>query len=193
MPEGDFIRLVSEEVILDEEDNAASLLDAQAIAHHQDAQLWEEQQTLRQSVKTEFCNYLIEQVDPIAAEWLTLYLQGYTQEMISQTLNLPIKQVYRLREKISYHAIRVFATKNQPELVANWLEASLQEHSLGMTPKQWQHFLADITPVQRQIIDKIKAGIPIAAIAKDLDLKTDQVVGEWSKLYLAAQALRSGS
>jgi DNA-binding CsgD family transcriptional regulator len=60
-------------------------------------------------------------VEPLAAEWLRLYLQGQTQEAIAQTLDIPVKQVYRLREKITYHAVRVFATKDQPELVASWL------------------------------------------------------------------------
>ncbi|BAS56702.1 hypothetical protein NIES2135_39820 [Leptolyngbya boryana NIES-2135] len=36
-------------------------------------------------------------------------------------LDMPIKQVYRLREKVNYHAVRVFAQKSQPELVTEWL------------------------------------------------------------------------
>jgi hypothetical protein len=34
---------------------------------------------------------------------------------------VPIKQVYRLREKVTYHAVKVFGVKQQPELVAEWL------------------------------------------------------------------------
>ncbi len=120
-----------------------------------------------------------------------LYLQGQTQEAIASSLNLPIKQVYRLREKISYHAIRVFALKSQPELVASWLQISLQEHNLGLTSSQRQQFLANLTPEQHQLIEKLQAGITIEAIALELKLKTNQVIGEWSKVYLAAQALRS--
>jgi hypothetical protein len=191
VPMDEFIRLVSEEILLDEDDSSASLLDSQAVTQYQDAQAWEERQTLREAVKQEFANYLIENVDPLAAEWLKLYLNGDSQDVIAQSLNLPIKQIYRLREKVGYHAIRVFATKNQPELVAAWLEISLKEHSLGLTPAQWQIFIAGITAVQRQIIDKLKAGIPISEVAQELNLKTDQVVGEWSKLYMNAQTLRS--
>jgi len=36
----------------------------------------------------------------------------------------------------------------------------------------------------------LKAGKTPEAIAKDLNWKVNQVMGEWSKLYLAAQALR---
>jgi DNA-binding transcriptional regulator LsrR (DeoR family) len=57
----------------------------------------------------------------MAASWLQLYLQGITQEAIAEKLNIPIKQVYRLREKVSYHALKVFSAKHNPELVAEWL------------------------------------------------------------------------
>ena len=195
VPEGDMVRLVSEEMTLDDTDSPVSLLDSQATADYQDTQAFEEQQTLRMSVRQEFENYLreTENLGPVAAQWLRLYLQGQSQEAIASALNMPVKQVYRLREKISYHAIRVFSIKAKPELVTSWLETSLREHSLGLTPVQWQEYWETLTPEQQQLIDKLKSGKTVDAIAKDLNLKTNQVVGEWSKLYLAAQALRSAS
>jgi DNA-binding CsgD family transcriptional regulator len=193
VPSGDLVRLVSEEITPDEAENPVSLLDNQAVAQYQDEQAWEEQQRARTAVKQSFEQYLAEKVEPDAARWLQLYLQGHSQEAIAQTLNLPIKQVYRLREKISYHAIRVFALKNEPELVANWLETSLQEHSLGLTPEQWQKYVDNLTPEQHQVLDRLREGCTLEAIAGDLNLKTNQVMGEWSKLYLAAQELRSAS
>lgn len=193
IPEGDKVRLVSEEVTPDDTDSPVSLLDNQAIAEYQDAQTWEEQQTLRQSVRTEFEAYLTENLGSEAAEWLHLYLQGKSQEAIAKALNKPVKEIYRLREKISYHAIKVFSIKAKPELVASWLETSLQEHNLGLTPSQWQELLDSLTPDQHQLLEQRKAGKSLEAIAKDLNLKVNQVIGEWSKLYLAAQALRSAS
>jgi DNA-binding CsgD family transcriptional regulator len=165
-------------------------LDNQAVADYQDTQAWEEQQTLRMSVRKEFEAYLSENLGPEAAQWLRLYLQGQSQEAIASALNMQVKQVYRLREKISYHAIRVFSIKEKQELVASWLETSLQEHSLGLTPVQWQNYLESLTPEQRQLLEQLKAGKTPEAIAKDLNWKVNQVMGEWSKLYLAAQALR---
>ncbi|MGB3208337.1 MAG: HetZ-related protein 2 [Crinalium sp.] len=191
VPEGDLVRLVSDEVSPDENDAPLSLLDNQAVAQYQENLAWEEQQTLRTAVKDEFSAYLVENVGKEAGEWLRLYLQGQTQEAIALSLNLPIKQVYRLREKISYHAIRVFALKSQPELVASWLQISLKEHNLGLTSSQWQQFLANLTSEQHQLIEKLQAGKTIEAIASELKLKINQVIGEWSKVYLAAQALRS--
>lgn len=193
IPEGDKVRLVSEEVTPEDTDSPVSLLDNQAIAEYQDAQAWEEQQTMRQSVRREFEAYLTENLGPEAAQWLQLYLQGKSQEAIAKALNKPVKEIYRLREKISYHAIRVFSIKAKPELVGSWLESSLQEHNFGLTPSQWQEFLESLTPEQRQLLEQRKAGKSLEAIAKDLNLKVNQVIGEWSKLYLAAQALRSAS
>jgi len=190
VPEGDMVRLVSEEVTLEETDAPVSLLDNQAIADYQDNQAWEEQQTLRMSVRQEFEAYLIEKLGSEAVQWLRLYLQGQSQEAIASALNKPVKEVYRLREKISYHAVHVFSIKGKPELVANWLEVSLQEHNLGLMPVQWQEFLASLTSEQHQLLEQLKAGKTPEAIAKDLNLKMNHVMGEWSKLYLAAQALR---
>jgi DNA-binding CsgD family transcriptional regulator len=127
-----------------------------------------------------------------AQEWLRLYLLGKTPEEIAQELQLDIKQVYRLREKISYHAIKVFAVKSQPEVVAAWLKTSLQEHNLGLTNNQWQSFQQNLAPHQQRILTRLKAGESIETIAKALNLKTNQIVSEWSQVYLAAQDLRSG-
>jgi DNA-binding CsgD family transcriptional regulator len=193
VPANDLIRLVSDEVADDEGDGAMSLLDYQAIAYYQDAQAWEERQLLRARVQREFEAYLSQELDPQAAEWLRLYLQGHTQETIAKLLDMPIKQVYRLREKVGYHAVRVFALKAQPELVAAWLEISLKEHNLGLTPSQWQQYVESMTPEQQRLLNLFRSGKTVEEIAKELRLKTNQVMGEWGKLYLAAQELRSAS
>jgi DNA-binding CsgD family transcriptional regulator len=190
VPTGDLIRLVSDEISSDDADNPVSLLDAQAKAVYEDSQAWEEQQSLREKVVQEFIAYLADNVEPLAAEWLRLHLQGHSQETIAQMLDLPIKTVYRLREKISYHAIRVFAFKHQPELVGGWLGTTLAEHGLGLTPEQWKILDERMTPVQRQVLSLMKEGQSIEAIATLLNLKTSQVLSEWSKIYLIAQSLR---
>ncbi|MEG3975482.1 HetZ-related protein 2 [Microcoleus sp. herbarium8] len=191
VPAGDWVRLVSEQILPDDTEEPLSLLDTQAMSDYQENQVWEERQAGRQIVQQEFENYLRDQVDPLACQWLRLYLQGRSQEAIAEALNVPIKQIYRLREKVSYHAIRVFAVKQAPELVANWLETSLKEHNLGLTPAQWQQYLQNLTPVQLQLVESLKAGKSVETIASELKLKTNQVIGEWSKLYLAAQTLRN--
>lgn len=191
VPASDLIRLVSEEVITDDSDNRINLVDNQAIAEYQQAQQLEDQQTLRQAVHQQLETYLLETLGQEAVEWLQLYLQGKSQEEIAKKLNKQIKEVYRLREKISYHAVRVFALKGKPELVDNWLSISLHEHNLGLTQNQWQQLEQQLTPLGRQILQLRKAGNSIEATAQELKLKTHQAIGEWTKVYLAAQALRT--
>ncbi|MBD6617711.1 hypothetical protein FNW02_18210 [Komarekiella sp. 'clone 1'] len=191
VPSRDLIRLVSEEILTDDTDNRVNLVDSQAIAEYQEAQHIEEQQVLRQGVQKEFENYLQENLGTEAVEWLRLYLQGKSQEEIAKRLNKPIKDVYRLREKISYHAVRVFALKSKPELVDSWLSISLQENNLGLTQNQWQQLYEQLTHLGRQILDLRRAGNSIEATAQQLKLKTHQVMGEWTKVYLTAQTLRT--
>ncbi|MEA5550234.1 HetZ-related protein 2 [Anabaena cylindrica UHCC 0172] len=191
VPVSDLIRLVSDEVLTEDTDNPLNLVDSQAIAQYQEAQKVEEQQSLRQAVHQEFEQYLLQNLGQQAVDWLQLYLQGKSQEEIAKKLNKPIKEVYRLREKISYHAVRVFAIKGQPELVDNWLSTSLQENNLGLTQRQWQQLDETLTPLRRNILKLRRAGNSIEAIAQSLQLKTHQVIGEWTKVYLAAQTLRT--
>jgi DNA-binding CsgD family transcriptional regulator len=191
VPEAELIRLVSDEIAPDDADGAVSLLDAEAIAMAEDATLWEEQQLLRLSVQKEFEQYLQQNIDETAAEWLRLYLKGRSQDEIAKLLNLPVRQVYRLREKVSYHAIRVFSLKTEPELVASWLQTSLNEHGLGLTPNQWERYWDRLTPEQRQFLNALKAGNSFEAIAHERGMKVSQLISEWTQLYLMAQSLRN--
>jgi DNA-binding NarL/FixJ family response regulator len=190
VPTSELVKLVSEEILTENNDNPISLVDNQAIAQYQETQHLEEQQANRQLVQQEFEQYLLENIGQQAVDWLRLYLQGKSQEEIAKQLNKPIKEVYRLREKLSYHAVRVFAIKGQPELIDNWLSISLEEHNLGLTETQWQQLPEKITPIGQQILNLRKAGNSIEVIAQELQLKTHQVLGEWTKVYLTAQTLR---
>lgn len=119
VPAEDFTQLVSEEVIPDDPDDASTivnLINAQIIAYQsvEDGGEVPERST---TVQRQFEAYLIENVDPQAAEWLQLYLQGRSQESIARVLGKSVKEVYRLREKVNYHAVRVFASQSQPEAV----------------------------------------------------------------------------
>ena len=191
VPVNNKLRLLSEEILGDDSDNSFSLLDPRAVADYQEEQSLEEQQAARQLVKQEFSSYLEENVGTTAVQWLQLYLQGKSQEAIASQLNLSVKEIYRLREKINYHAVRVFGLKHKPELVSEWLETSLIEHNMGLTQNQWEDFVARLTPIQQQIVQLKKANKNNEEIAKTLNLKSHQVMTEWGKLYLVAQELRS--
>ena len=193
VPVKEWVKLISEDITPGDTEDRVSLLDAVVTSEYQDTEAVEQQHQLRSKVQEEFEKYLAEKVDQKAAEWLRLYIRGNTQDEIAQALNMPVKQVYRLREKVSYHAIRVFAVKQQPELIASWLEISLNEHGLGLTSSQWQEYWQNLNSQQRHLIEALKSGASVEEIGKKLNLKTNQVISEWTKLYLTAQSLRNSS
>ncbi|MEL7314624.1 MAG: HetZ-related protein 2, partial [Cyanobacteria bacterium J06559_3] len=147
IPTGELIRLVSDEIATDDADASMSLLDVEAAAQYEVGERAEEEQVMRAQVKQRFSEYLADTLDATATQWLELHLQGYTQETISQRLNLSTNEAYRLREKIRYHAIRIFTLKEQPDLVFSWLKTSLKDHNLGLLPEQWEQFHASCTPL----------------------------------------------
>ena len=191
VPQSDLVKIVSDEIIGDS-DSTLSLLDKQAQENYHQQQEWEETQVARDRVKDTLRIYLTENVSPEAGVWLDLYLQGKPPEAIAIALKMEIKQVYRLREKINYHTLKVFAIKAESELVSQWLHISLQEHNLGLTPDRWEQFCGTLETKQREIMLGLKAGTSVEAIAKSLQIKTNQVMGEWSQIYLAAQEMRVG-
>lgn len=193
IPSGEMIRLISEEIGTDEPDSSMSLLDVEAVTQYEIQADAEEAQAMREQVKQSFVNYLHDSLDATAVDWLELHLQGFSQDDIAQRLNLSTKEAYRLREKIRYHAIRVFTLKEQPDLVLGWLKTSLKEHNLGLIPEQWESFQSSCSPLQRRILTELKAGKSFDDIARETNLKVKQITGEWAQIYLDAQNLRQAN
>lgn len=193
VPSGEMIRLISEEISGDEPDTTLSLLDLEAVATYEEEQDLTEQQVLREQVKSRFMDYLSNTLDDTAADWLRLHLKGYSQEAIAKRLQLPIRQVYRLREKVSYHAVRVFTLKEQPDLVFGWLKTSLKEHNFGLTPAEWELFWQRRTDEERRLLNAFKQLDTLDAVAKRLNCKPKQAHTQWAQLYMEAQAVRSQS
>ena len=193
VPVKEMVQMVSEAITLEDSESEISLTDPRAMAAHEMLENWEETQAMRLSVQQEFQLYLATNVSEEAAEWLRLYLQGLSRDAIAHRLQMPLKQVYRLREKVAYHALKIFALKAEPELVASWLEVSLQENNLGLTPKEWETYWQKLTPIQQTIVTKLKAGKTLEAIAIELNWKLNPVMREWSQIYLKAQAIRKAA
>lgn len=192
VPSGELVRMISEDIAqADEEESRLSLFDNQALNQYQSEQEWHSLQMQRRVVQQEFEVYLVDALGEVAVDWLRLYLKGESQEAIAQSLGLPVKQIYRLREKVNYHAVKVFALKVRPELVEDWLGISLKRHRLGLTPQQWDQFIAGLSEQQQHILEQFRSGASVKSIAQGLGLKTSQVMGEWSKVYVAAQSLRN--
>ena len=120
----------------------------------------------------------------------SLHLQGYAQDSISQHLGIKVREAYRLREKVSYHAIRIFTIKEQPDLVFSWLKTSLKHHNLGLTPTEWDSFVELLSEPQREMLAAFKAGHSVKEIATDSEMTEKQVLSQWAEIYLKAQGAR---
>lgn len=191
VPSAELIQLISEEIGTDEADGTLSLLDFEALDRYEVQRGLEEQQAARQLVKQQFADYLNEKLGETAVQWLDLHLKGYAQDHISQQLGLNVRQAYRLREKVSYHAIRIFTIKEQPDLVFSWLKTSLKQNNLGLTPTEWDAYWKTLSDEQQQLLDAFRAGKTIKEIAQAFSLTEKQTTGKWADLYLLAQDMRS--
>ena len=189
VPSSELIQLISEEIGTDEADGTFSLLDFEALEQYTLQKNFEEQQAARQTVKQQFADYLGEKLGDTAVQWLLLHLKGYTQDTIAQELGLSVRQAYRLREKVSYHAIRIFTIKEQPDLVFAWLKTSLKQN-LGLTLTEWDGYWQSLSPGQQRILNAFKAGDTVTEVAAAMNLTEKQVTSQWAELYLMAQSIR---
>jgi DNA-binding NarL/FixJ family response regulator len=190
VPSAEIIQMISEEIGTDEADGTVSLLDFEALDRYEAQQDYEEQQVAREQVNQAFSQYLKEKLGDIAVQWLELHLQGYTQESISGRLQLNVREVYRLREKVSYHAIRIFTVKEQPQLVLGWLKTSITQN-FGLTPSEWDRYDSKLSTEQQQMLNAFKSGIPVEEIAQSFGLTSKQTISKWADLYFLAQEIRS--
>jgi DNA-binding NarL/FixJ family response regulator len=190
VPSAELIQIISEEIGTSEADGTISLLDFEALDRYETQKDFEAQQAARQVVQTQFANYLHEKLGETAVHWLDLHLQGYAQEHIAQQLQLSVRAAYRLREKVSYHAIRIFTLKEQPDLVFTWLKTSLKHHNLGLTPTEWHAYFSELSESQQALLCAFKADKTVKEVAHTFGLSEKQVLSKWAELYLKAQEVR---
>ncbi|MFZ4640094.1 MAG: HetZ-related protein 2 [Nodosilinea sp.] len=191
VPSGELIQVISDELALGQADESISRLDVEAWNRYQAEQNSLDQQLQRTQVKNALITYLDRQIGPDAVTWLKLHLQGLTPEQIAPHLQWPVKKVYRLREQVTYHALKGFALKEQPAMVLDWLKTSLIDHRFGLTPTQWTGFWQNLSPEEQAILESLQGGQSLEIIAQNLAIKPKQVKKHWVNLYLRAQALRN--
>ena len=191
VPNKEILRAIPMEISSPEGNSTINVLDSKAKREHSENQRKQEQFSLTDEVKTQFRTYLQQKVGVEPATWLELYFQGYSQEEIAAQMDLPIKTIYRLREKVAYHATYAFTTKVNRELVSKWLEISVKDDAFGLTPKQWGQLRQRLTPLQNQIMEKLKRDQSFGAIATDLGRRKNQIMKEWGHIYSEAQAIRN--
>ena len=191
VPNTEILQAISLEVRSPDGESMINVLDVKTNQEYCEIQRKQEQLSLTHQVKNEFSTYLQQQVGAESATWLQLYSLGYSQEEIAKQMGLSIKIVYRLREKVAYHAIRSFASKINPELVSKWLEISVKENAFGLTSNQWRKLCERLTPQQNQIIEQLKLDKSLAVIAKDFACPYKEITKQWSQIYTQAQAIRN--
>jgi hypothetical protein len=120
VPEGQSVRLVSDNVTTEENDNFLSLIDYETIKRENNPQPIYDEECLRTEIKEKFAQYLAEKFGTTAARWLELHLQCKKPSEIASALNCSDTDVYRLRDKICYHARGKFASLHW-ELIHEWL------------------------------------------------------------------------
>lgn len=190
VPTGELVQILSEEVTVTNGEESLSRLDGEAWHRYHQEQSELDQRSQRAQVKSALVAHLHRHLGEVAVRWLELHLQGLTPEDIAQRLDLSVKKVYRLREQVTYHALKIFALKEQPSLVLDWLKTSLRDHDFGLTPGQWRQFWQGLSGDQRQIVEAGRRGQSLEDIAQGLALKSKQVKAQWVDLYLRAQDLR---
>lgn len=123
------------------------------------------------------------------ANYLALKLQDFTAQEIDQILNLSPRQRDYLQQRFKYH-VEKFSRTTHWQLVHQWLGADLDQQ-LGLTPQQWQKFLAQLTPQQRDILALQQEKKSTEEISKSLRLTPKKVQKQWTTLLELAWTIRN--
>lgn len=148
-----------------------------------------EENTLRSVVIKELIDYLEEKEQSDCADYFALRLQDLSAPEIESILGLTSRQRDYLQQRFKYHLIR-FALLHRWELVHEWLEVSLPTN-LGLTPIQWESYIAQLDDKQREILDLKQQGKPDEQIAKAVGLSMAQLQKRWFKILEQAWEIRN--
>jgi hypothetical protein len=158
---------------------------------------------LRDRVIQELTQYLETQGQADCADYLALKLQDLSVSEIDHILGLSPRQRDYLQQRFKYH-VEKFARSHRWQLVHQWLGADLDQN-LGLPQQQWETFLAQLSPEQRQLLelkgvlvsengsgDRPKsASLSDEAIAKALQCTPKQAHRRWVKLLELAWQVRN--
>jgi hypothetical protein len=148
-----------------------------------------QEDSLRSVVITELMSYLEERQQSDCADYFTLRLQDLSAQEIEAILNLTPRQRDYLQQRFKYHLIR-FALLHRWELVHEWLEADLRTN-LGLTPQQWQSFVAQLDEKHRTLLELKQQGQSDEKITKTLGLSMSQLQKRWFKILEQAWEIRN--
>jgi len=147
------------------------------------------QDALRDHVVAELLSYLRARNQEDCAHYFKLRLQDLSASEIETRLNLTPRQRDYLQQRFKYHLLR-FALSHEWELVHQWLEADL-DRNLGLTDREWQQFLTELTPQQKTLLQLHQAGESDSNIAHRLGYTITQAQKQWSQLLAQAWEIRN--
>ena len=148
-----------------------------------------QQNQLRQSVINELINYLEEHQQHDCVQYFVLRLNDSNTKEIESIMNLTPRQRDYLQQRFKYHLIR-FALLHRWELVHEWLEAEIDKN-LGLTPQQWQTFLARLDSEQRTLLELKRQKLPDLEVAQHLSWTVSHTQKQWFKLLEQAWDIRN--
>ncbi|WP_225907559.1 hypothetical protein [Leptolyngbya sp. BL0902] len=106
---------------------------------------------MRDRVIATLVDYFKAQNQTDCIDYLVLKLEDCSAAEIDEILGLSPRQRDYLQQRFKYH-VEKFAQQHEWALVHQWLGANLED-SLGMTPEEWQGFLASLPVDHRRLID----------------------------------------
>lgn len=145
---------------------------------------------IRDRVVTELIEYLEEQGQPDCVNYLVLKLNDRSAPEIDEILQLSPRQRDYLQQRFKYH-VEKFSRSHRWQLVHQWLGADLDQN-LGLTQQQWQIFLGQLTPEQRQHLHLKRKQMDDQEIAKSMKCTLTQVKKRWVRLLDLAWQVRNG-
>jgi hypothetical protein len=146
---------------------------------------------IRDRVITELIEYLEEQGQSDCVEYLVLKLQDLSAPEIDDILELSPRQRDYLQQRFKYH-VEKFARSHRWQLVHQWLGADLDQN-LGLPQQQWEIFIDQLSPEQRQLLQLKSKQTEDQEIAKVLKCTPKQVQKRWVRLLELAWQARNGS
>ncbi len=144
---------------------------------------------VRDRVVQALIDYFKSQGQEECIDYLVLKLQDLSAAEIDEILNLTPRERDYLQQRFKYH-VEKFARSSNWQLVHQWLDADL-DRNLGMSPQQWDGFLANLSAAQRKLIELKQAGTSDNDIAKTLKCTPKQAQKRWTKLLDLAWQTRN--
>jgi len=148
-----------------------------------------QQNQLRQSVINALINYLEEHQQQDCVQYFVLRLNDSNTREIESIMNLTPRQRDYLQQRFKYHLVR-FVLLHRWELVHEWLEAEIDKN-LGLTPQQWQTFLARLNSEQLTLLELKRQKLSDEEIAQRLGWTVSHIQKQWSKLLELAWDIRN--